>query len=522
MDPDSSEPPSSAPENAKSLEEPFRRMRDAVFVKKPIFKEIFEERGHKNLYEYAKDYLDINRQNIVSDRQDEFLCVFKEMVTDLLGAGIAESAAKQLKKHYFVSTAEHHGPVCNPFLLNANLLASLYCFNNYETDLNNVIVLSCSNISLNNFMFPRGLSYTSYTNGFPRLNRLSFLPSNSHACSVYGFRPYQKREIEKIKLVVKDQLNKKEITHSVADKLNEVIDEVYNRQDVFDCKTYNEQITKTNYNLWNKFFSKSNLRPSNLIYIDQESVVKELLIKHHLHSNSVLNHILFDSTYDELIQKYFDGITGAFSKKNNYGTYLFWGVSKDKNFRVQLWKKDGALVSSNNEVFIELNPDSIKRALEEKRIIPSLLMVFLTLNLYYGIKCLGAFNQVNYLTFMKNGYIKMMTDRGNYRSIEVCARAQTKELIGDLHLAFLDTSDGKMLQANGLDIILYGDENTWPAIFESAKQITLKEALSVSMPENYKIVYPETERDSCLAAITPEQITKMLHLDKKIKACIHI
>ena len=150
------------------------------------------------------------------------------------------------------------------------------------------------------------------------------------------------------------------------------------------------------------------------------------------------------------------------------------------------------------------------------------MLTFIVLSFYYGLKCLGGFSQVNYLTFMKNAYIKMQTERGNYRSIEVCARAQTKEIGGDFTITFIKGPNGEMLPATGIDLILYGDDKTWPTLMEESKTIGLDEAISPMMPEFYSILYPEVERDPELSAITSTDITKLIKLDSKIKACCEI
>lgn len=499
----------------------FKQLQHAIFIKRPFFQEIFEKHGHKTLSEYAKDYLDVNRGKIVMERQDEFLSVFRDMVARLLPAEVAESAVRQLAKYYFVSTSEHHGPFCSPFLLNSNLLASLHCVDGFDPEiLQNVIVLSCSNISLNNFMFPRGLTFHSFVHDEPRVHRLSFLPSNAHASSIYNFRPYVPDEMKKVKSVLREKMMSSEIGTKEGNILDVIIDEIYQQPEIFACESFSDQITKTNFQLWKKFFLKTNIVPSNLIYLEQESVVNELLMRHHLKGDTVISHLLFDPVYDPLVARYFDGIIGAFSLQEQYGTYLFWGMQSGKNSRVQLWKRGNALVSNDGTFFLELTPQSVGSALRERRIVPSLLMVFIVLNLYYGLKCLGAFNQVNYLTFMKNAYIKMMADRGNYRSIEVCARAQTKEIIGDLAIAFMACPKGNLLQAMGLDLILYGGAEMWPSIIDAANQITLREALSITMPENYRIVYSEKDRETSLAAITPEEIAKYLGLEEKVRPCV--
>lgn len=493
-----------------------------VFDKRPILKEIVENFGDKNLYEYAKDYISVYVNPPIEERQTEFISTFKGEVQRLLGDEVADSAAEQLRKYYYVSTADHHGPICHPFFINSNLMASAPYFDHADPVLKNLIVLACANVSLNNSSFPRGLVFNSRQGDEVKMHRLSFLPSNSHSCAVYNFRAFTAGEVQKVKDQLKAKILAGEVSTEVVSKINVILDKVYNQPEIFACANFSDQITKTNYLLWKEFFAPSKVVAPNLIYLEQESLVIKLILDHHLENKTAIYHMMFDEKYYPLILQYFENINGTFSRENGTGTFLFWGISKDKNYRVQLWREDGYLVSSDKSFKVELTPEGIRAALDSKIIIPSMMTIFAVLCFYYGLKCLGGFSQVNYLTFMKNAYIKMQLDRGNYKSIEVCARAQTKELCGDLTIAFLQDPKGQLVPATGLDLILYGTENTWPELLAESKQLTLKEALYPMMPEFYRIIYPEKERKPELEEISAEMITEILGLGDKIKVCAKI
>jgi hypothetical protein len=159
-----------------------------------------KKQGTKTLLEYAVDYVDVNLNPPILQRQHELLSVMHEVTEERFGKETADSVVAQLEKHYFVSTADHVGPIVHPFFLNANLLTALAMKTHTAPTLNHVIVLACANISLNNSSFPRGLLFNTYNPETHDIqpHRLSFLPSNAHSSSVYNFRPYMKEEIEKI------------------------------------------------------------------------------------------------------------------------------------------------------------------------------------------------------------------------------------------------------------------------------------------------------------------------------------
>ena len=505
------------------IAEKFEKLVEKVLEKRPVLREIIAKRGKKNLYDYAKDYINVNLNPPIKKRQDELIGTFSAEVERLFGKQIAEEAAHQLAAHYYVSTADHHGPLTHPFFMNSNLLTAAPFFEHSDPLLKNVIVLACGSISLNNSSWPRGLLFNSYAKGKIQTQKLSFFPAKDRLCPVFNYRSFTAEDLARTKSGLKDMVKSGDVQQEEADKIDALLDEIYLRPDVLKLENFSDQITTTNFYLWKKFFGQKYVDEApNLIYLEQESLVAKLITQYHLYADTIINHLLFDPDYDELVDAHFEGIQGAFDRKENYGTYLFWALPKEGKYRTQMWKEGNKLVTDDGSYSIELKPEIIQKALETKEIIPSMMLSYIVLAFYYGLKCLGGFSQVNYLTFLKNAYIKMNVDRGNYRSIEVCARSQTKEMGGDFTLAFIEGPNGELVPSTGLDLILYGTDQTWPGLIAQSKTISLEEGIFTLMPEFYRILYTEAERDPELLSLTSEDITKLLKLDKKVKACTKI
>jgi hypothetical protein len=503
------------------LENDLQKLRKLVFDRRPVLKEIIEKHGHKSLHEYVKDYLDVNSNVIIEERQSEFLETFGIEVERVLGKEVAKSAVTQLKKYYFVSTADHMGPINHPFFVNSNLLIASSIFNNPDPVLKNVIVLACSNISIDNSSFPRGLFFHNCVDNNFQLHRLPFFSGNLRPASVYKISAYGDEELDKMFTALKDKLEEGKITQVEFDRVEAILKRIYVYPEVLDKKWYKDQICLTNFNLWKEFFSESKENLPNLIYVSLEDVVVNLLIKNHLNQDTIINHILFDPEYEKYISSYFEDIFGSFSSANASGTYLFWALPDGAKNKMQLWRKGDFLVTKDESYKIELKPDLIKEALGKKELIPCLLLDFMLVSLYYGVKCLGGFNQVNYLTMMKEGYIKMNEKLSNPKSIEVCSRVQTKELCDGLTMAFLGgCSFDKKILASGLDLVLYNDKNSLATIMEDLKQISLKEAFDPSLPEVYKISYDEEEWDTELTKITDMDVISQTEFSQKIKPCV--
>lgn len=504
------------------LKKRFEELKKQVLAERYVLEEILKKRGAKTLLDYANQYVDVNLSPAIPRRQSEFLSTLGEVVEERLGKTVADSVVRQMEKYYFVSTGDHTGPITHPFPLNSNLLTGAAIATHSDPDLQNVIVLSCANISIDNSDFPRGIFFHTHKDGELQTHRLGFYTSNYRPPSVYTLPAYTKAEVEKIYHALEVKCDKKEIGKSVYKKMVELVKEVYDQEDTYHSKDYAEQMTKSNFKLWQKLFEKSEVKLPNLISLGLEDMVVRLLIKYHFYKDTILNHMIFDPEYEPFMDKYFEDIHGSFSRKESSGTYLFWAIPKGSRYNLQLWREGNFLVSKDGSYRIELKPEIIQKALEEKELIPNLLLDFATISFYYGVKCLGGFDQVNYLTCMKNSYINMNVDLENYRSIEVCARAQTKEICVGLSFAFMEFGDHEVGLASGPDLYLYGDKMSWSRLLETVKELTLEDAISPLMPEMYKISFDEKEWNPELIAVTDKDISGLLGIHDKITPCIQI
>ncbi len=113
----------------------------------------------------------------------------------------------------------------------------------------------------------------------------------------------------------------------------------------------------------------------------------------------------------------------------------------------------------------------------------------------------------------------MNADLGNYRSIEMCARAQTKEMIDGLSIAFLQSPGNPFTLATGLDLILYGHKDGWNNLTHVVKNLSFEEAFSPLLPEIYRISYEKKDWEENLLKITDRDINKLKRIGGKIKPC---
>ena len=487
----------------------YEKLEQAVFAKRPVLRNIMKMYGDKSLYEYAQTYEDTS-SNIDATLKNECIAEIVSHTKKLLGESKAESVKRQLTQQYYVSTTDHLGPISHPFFVHANLLAAAPYVDKKDGNHENLIVLACGNVSLGNSSLPRSILFNTDTAN--AAERINLFPASDRQSPVFRFRPYEQKDIERAKNVVSnDPRHSKKLTG----KITSVLDSVYLTSEALSSESYSDQITRTNFNLWKEFFSQSTTVLPDLIYLELERIVSNLLQKHHMTPGSRLHEFIFNSDILAQIEKSFDGIPSAFSIKQKKGTFLFWYFPQGTNKRIALWRKGTDLIPEDGSCVIPLEPANITRLLEQRELIPSNMLSLVTLSCYYGIKCLGGFSQVNYLTSFHEAYATIFMSEG-LQDKEI--KSYTQSLCGDFVISFLEKNSGELVPATGLDFVLYNQPNSWELFQENIQKLTPRESFSLMLPELYRILYAETERTSELLSVTQNDIADLFGIHQKTRS----
>ncbi len=489
------------------------RIRERVFEKTPILQETLERSGKNSLFAYVGGYRENHLSVGALARRQELITTVSARAEKLFGRVVAQSIASQLGKHFFVSTADHHGPICHPFFLNASLLAATQA-----STLENILVFSTSNVSLNNSSVPRGLVFHSDVGNYGQLHQLSFFSASEKQRPVFGMHVYTKTDLARLKKNLWSNVRDGSVRMAIAEKIIGIVDDVYGAPDVLNAASFSEQISLSNNKLWQHLFSSPALAP-RLIYLDQEHMAADLLLAHHLTKDTIVSELILNTTLAPSIIKFFDGIRGGFSLAEQKGSYLFWALPRGKKYRQQLWLRDGELQTADRTFCVPLEAEAIMEKLQSGELIPTMLLTFLVLSFYYGLKCLGGFFQPTYLTAMKTAYVRMLKDLGLISEIEVFSHTDTKTMIGDFALAFLQDKNKKLHQATSLDLVLYGNQGTMTTLQDLSRSISVEESITVMLPLFYEVLYRDTDRDQQLLGISTDEIIKVAGLDKKIRPC---
>lgn len=508
---------SSTPVNDPPPEDPLLPIWNEIWARRPILGHIMHRHGGTPLYDYTKDFFDVNPSPRLDARKAELIGVAEGLLKERLGAEVAGKVAKQLEKLPLVSTADHHGPIVHPFWVAANIVTGLRYLEMEDPDIHYLPVFSFAGVSLNNHTYPRGILFHGEEHCSKDMVKLSLFGDKEKMSTVYNTRPYTKEDVERALALLDKKVRDGEVTAEIGQGVRSMMEEVFLDPAVLAIPDYSAQITWLNYKLWPKLFHPVTEKTPDLIYLEIETLVREVLLQKHLNDpESLLYKVLFDPTYLPLVLKYFNNIPGAFSLEKGWGTYMFWALD-EKNHRVRLSYKDGRIVSEFGTCDFALEPNEIRKALEEKKIFPSMILCYLTVALYYGMKCLGGFCQVSDLTKTKEAWQAFMRELGNIEEAEALEPVQTRELGGDgMVLAYLENEEGHLTPATGIDLIMQRKPTNFERYVKLTKGITFGEFMNPLVLEVYGVLFPSEERNPDFMKYTPEAVLEMTGMCEKL------
>lgn len=513
-----------------SFHEKLQALERAIWARRPILGQIMAEHATTTLFDYTQKYFEVEPSPLLDRRKCELIRTAEQLITERLGQEAGARVAKQLARLPLVSTTDHHGPIDHPFFVNANIISAIPYLKRSDAELDDLVVFSFASVSVNNASaYPRGILFHGSAKNKHALIRLPILPDKVKMGVVYGMRPFTRDELTRAEHVLHKKMQNGDVDQEDAERITYILETCFGTDDVLATSDFASQITKVNYALWPMLFKEEErwaASPSkhvsdipNLIYLDIESLVTRLLLEYHFtNPDSLLYRTLFSRNFRERALLEFNNIPGAFSVENKWGTFMFWAMDH-KLHRVGLLLDGDTLRSPEGEFAFPFTPEGIREALESKKILPSMLLCYLTVALYYGMKCLGGFSQVHDLTMVKFAWERLLRESGEKDEAQALAPVKTNELGGDgMVLAYLNASDGAWFPATGIDMAISDTDTTHERYVEFAKQVSVGEMMNPMLPEVYSVLYSQDQRDSSLAVIQAEEIVEVNGFKEKVRA----
>lgn len=454
-------------------------LKKQVFSRQATLRKIFESFGNQSLLDYAN----IWPVSPPLPASSYFNLEVRRLLTRIYSKELVDDVCEQLQKSPLISTIDHHGILNHPFFINSNLIFSLKNSQKY------LICFGTSSISLNNSSWP-GCLVT--TDSDQKIKRFSFFPDKVKTQTVFSAAPLTAADTDR---VIKEIYSDKILSLEQKQKFEKLINEVFRQKAIISQSSFSNQSCLISTALWEKFFSNA----PRLIYLPIEDLVSGVIQNFICDDkNNVLHRLLFTLKGWEMIEKYFTGSLGAFSSEHK-GSFLFWGINK-KGRRVHLCRTGNEIKGS--QYCLKLQPDKIKQALANRQLYPGTLVCFLVL-LSCQITCLGGFNQVNWLTGIKENFLKLLLELGEVELFEKIRQVPT-ENFAEGNLAF-SPRQHETIKATGIDIYLSG-QNLYPKYQELACVLTLKQSIESLLPEIYRVIVPANQRDLPLLSLTDQEI----------------
>lgn len=461
----------------------FEEFKKEAFSRQENISRLYQEIGETPYYSYSRSHIRENRNKIIKARKTESIPVIKKEVWRVLGSKIAESVARQLKTNDSIATVQHHAPLGHPDTLNATLASALPYFGSNNPEHQNLLVFACAGVSFSNAKFPKGHLFHSLIEGKLHTGQFTFFGHTVDARPVMHHHAYDYEDILAAKNALQQYKREGVINEEVYTKLSELIDEIYSGPHPLSVFDYVDQVTVTNYWLFKKLFKNYRKSVPNLVFLSQEKIALQLILEHHLENKTSINRMMFDTQVLDLVQKHYDGISGAFSTKEDSGTFLFWGLPKHGKYRVQLYRKDNFLVDKEGSFKLELTPESIKKAILNNELIPSVMLTFALLACYYGYFLGGGHLQTEYLAQMKKAYADIMAQIGETESLEAIEGLATNNFAIPRPTLLYLKSGNKRVPATGIDMLLYGDQGeNFGSILEASKKVKMAQIIERLLP----------------------------------------
>jgi len=370
-------------------------------------------------------------------RQKLFKDKAKEILLSVFTKEELQQANIDWSTDWKINIVDHHGLLNHPILIATNIIGNIHQLPSGQPQ--GIVVLSDSGVPTNNFFHKRGLLFHH--------NQLNiFSHKQRHAIS-YALPT-------KDSFPLSDKAKQHNLPAEAVKFLTSIEQTLTSTATNSQITSFANQVQRINYELWPLLFHQDiRSQIPNLFYLPNETIAHHLLKEYLPHDNHFFNQVLCDKTTRSLIIKNFTNVTGCWDDQGHHGTHFFWGLN-DNHEAVTLRLDNNHLVSSNQDIKIELTPTSISQALDDRLIYPSMFLVYGIAIFHCGIRPLVGYGSMNYQTKMKGAWLKTMShlDQEEYKLIN---HIPTDGFIGGPKATFQATEQGyKDLYA--LDIIYQG------------------------------------------------------------------
>ncbi len=352
----------------------------------------------------------------------DFVAAVADYTRETLGPELGSAIAEELEEFPQVLTANHHGIDTFAQSTQSNLLFSLRRRADGSAA-KTIPVLACGSVPLNNLTYPRGLLVYACNDvsGANGICKLPVFPDSYKRKLVSVAEPFNAEMVTRARRRAKKLLEDDRLIRPVEAALDSVFDDFDHVGQAFSG--YARQATVVNQRLWRRLFQARSC-PSELIYIELESIACRLLEGDLFDRASIIHQLLFDPGLRRRLIENLDGQRGCWQSDKllrrcaaaaangpdaAMGTMFFWGVdAKGRQVPLRVVERDNGAVAElrgvdggGNTWALPLSPEGIVRGLHGRRLLPSIFTSYLMISIARGVSCIGGYYQADYLPIMQ-------------------------------------------------------------------------------------------------------------------------
>lgn len=345
----------------------------------------------KSIYEFEKSELYIKRQVLLKKCLSEKLRQLYPAEPNLTDLKFDDQLACNI--------VDHHQVLNHPLLISSNVVANAERILNQEKT-RPIIVFSSGDVPPNNYFSKNGFTFHD--------KKVPIFTNKEKECNSNLLPVREFDFMGNLKLAKRlSEFDAGEIAWLESEQ--QWIKDI----DFTECRNYNDQISMIVKKQWPRLFEEK-LRPDlpELLYVTQEEITTRCLLEL-LPEDNLVTYTLFNPDFRAKILEAFKGIVVTWDEAEAKGTHFFWRKYPGQSRSLRMYLK-GNMLTPHDERFshlaFELKKDTVKHLLKSGEIYPSLFVIFLALNFYFGVKPLVGQGSITYLNLIRNTWLKILPD----------------------------------------------------------------------------------------------------------------
>ncbi|MBX4191286.1 MAG: hypothetical protein KW804_00610 [Candidatus Doudnabacteria bacterium] len=383
--------------------EKLNELTEQILEMMPALKEFFS--SDHNIESYSHFLNNYQSEGIYLERQKKFIEILRSKIERLFNVKEREkiNILNDVDKGLKGAVVDHHGVINDPILFGINFVTDYTRMFDRKKN-GDILTFATGNVPVNDYFHRRGFLLNDH-----RINIFSKDEKNKF---VFALPPKNIQIIESLK-----KSHTLHLFSQSTQKFLQNVQDIISGIDLSGCKTLGDQLTKINFYLWPLLFeNKIKDSVSNLISIEYDDVVIDYLVYTiKTDRESFISNFLFNEAIRDEALIFFEGKVGAWDKIKHKGTHFFWYYSDDSQ-QLRLNLIGNYLISEDGKVKIPWQEDEIIKQLEQRKLLPCMLLKFSLLIFYMGLRPLTGYGSANYISIMQRDVIEFLNNKSDESS----------------------------------------------------------------------------------------------------------